>query len=88
MFVCPDALVLFVLIEGVYFACGELPRYEMKENKVTIYTADDGITKIDVKLEEETLWLTLDRAYELYQTDKSNVSGRIGSNGKNAWRRT
>ena len=56
---------------SVNFACGELPRYEMKENKVTIYTADDGITKIDVKLEEETLWLTLDRAYELYQTDKS-----------------
>ena len=39
-------------------------------------------------IDAETLWLTLDRAYELYQTDKSNVSGRIGSNGKNAWRRT
>lgn len=30
----------------------------MEENKVIIYTANDGKTKIDVKLEEETLWLT------------------------------
>ena len=29
----------------------------MKENKVIIYTTNDGKTKIDVKLEEETLWL-------------------------------
>lgn len=30
----------------------------MNENKVIIYTASDGQTKIDVKLEDETLWLT------------------------------
>ena len=30
----------------------------MLENKVIIYTTNDGKTKIDVKLEEETLWLT------------------------------
>ena len=30
----------------------------MDENKVIIYTASDGQTKIDVKLEDETLWLT------------------------------
>lgn len=31
----------------------------MNENKVIIYTASDGQIKIDVKLEYETLWLTL-----------------------------
>ncbi len=49
----------------------------MVENKVIIYTADDGKTKIDVKLEEETLWLTQAQMCELYQTSKSNVSEHI-----------
>ena len=49
----------------------------MPENKVIIYTANDGKTKIDVKLEEETLWLTQAQMCELYQTSKSNVSEHI-----------
>ena len=49
----------------------------MTENKVIIYTANDGTTKIDVKLEEETLWLTQAQMCELYQTSKSNVSEHI-----------
>ena len=49
----------------------------MKENKVIIYTANDGSTKIDVKLEEETLWLTQAQMCKLYQTSKSNVSEHI-----------
>lgn len=50
---------------------------KMEENKVIIYTANDGKTKIDVKLEEETLWLTQAQMCELYQTSKSNVSEHI-----------
>ena len=50
---------------------------KMAENKVIIYTANDGTTKIDVKLEEETLWLTQAQMCELYQTSKSNVSKHI-----------
>ena len=49
----------------------------MEENKVIIYTANDGKTKIDVKLEEETSWLTQAQMCELYQTSKSNVSEHI-----------
>ena len=49
----------------------------MNENKVIIYTANDGKTKIDVRLEEETLWLTQAQMCELYQTSKSNVSEHI-----------
>ena len=47
------------------------------KNKVIIYTANDGKTKVDVKLEEETLWLTQAQMCELYQTSKSNVSEHI-----------
>lgn len=47
------------------------------KNKVIIYTANDGKTKIDVKLEDDTLWLTQAQMCELYQTSKSNVSEHI-----------
>lgn len=50
---------------------------KMAENKVIIYTANDGTTKIDVKLEEDTLWLTQAQMCELYQTSKSNVNEHI-----------
>ena len=48
-----------------------------EQNKVIIYTASDGQTKIDVKLEDETLWLTQAQMCELYQTSKSNISEHI-----------
>lgn len=49
----------------------------MQQNKVIIYTAGDGQTKIEVKLEDETLWLTQAQMCELYQTSKSNISEHI-----------
>lgn len=50
----------------------------MKDNnKILIYTDSKGLTKIDVKLEEDTLWLTQAQMCELYQTSKSNVSEHI-----------
>lgn len=49
----------------------------MYENKVIIYTASDGQTKIDVELEDETLWLTQAQMCELYQTSRINVVENI-----------
>ena len=46
---------------------------EEQNNKILIYTGADGLTKIDVKLEEETLWLTQVQMCELYQTSRTNV---------------
>ena len=48
-----------------------------ESNKFLIYTDGSGLTKIDVKLEENTLWLTQAQMCELYQTSKSNVSEHI-----------
>ncbi len=45
--------------------------------EILIYQTDDGDTKIDVKIEEETVWLTQAQIVELYQTSKSNVSEHI-----------
>ena len=48
-----------------------------EQNKVIIYTACDGQTKIDVKLEDETLWLKQAQMCELYQTSRTNVVEHI-----------
>lgn len=49
------------------------------ENKgeVLIYKSEDGLTHIDVKMENETVWLTQLQLCDLYQTSKSNISEHI-----------
>ena len=42
--------------------------------EIIIYQADDGLTHIEVKMEDETVWLTQAQLVQLYQTSKSNVS--------------
>ena len=51
----------------------------MAENKgdIVIYKTQDGLTKINVKFEDETVWLTQAQLVELYQTSKSNISEHI-----------
>lgn len=50
---------------------------DMAENNVIIYTDNDGRTRIDVRLEEETLWLSQQQMAELYQTSRTNVIEHI-----------
>ena len=47
------------------------------ESEILIYQMEDGHTKIDVKFEDETVWLTQAQLCELYQTSKSNISEHI-----------
>lgn len=49
------------------------------ENKgdIIIYQTEDGMTKVDVKFEKETVWLSLDLMAELFQRDKSTISRHI-----------
>lgn len=44
---------------------------------VIIYTTEDGITKIDLRLENGTVWLSQLEIAELFQTTKQNVSKHI-----------
>ena len=44
---------------------------------IIIYQTDDGLTKIDVKLDDETVWLNQQQLVLLYQTSKSNISEHI-----------
>ena len=47
------------------------------QSEIVIYQTEDGNTKIDVKFQEETVWLTQAQLCELYQTSKSNISEHI-----------
>ena len=47
------------------------------KGEILIYKTEDGLTKIDVTLEDETVWLSLDQMAELFQRDKSTVSRHI-----------
>ena len=51
----------------------------MGENntELIIYQTEDGQTKIDVHMENETVWLSLDQMAELFQRDKSTISRHI-----------
>ena len=44
---------------------------------IVIYQTQDGLTQINVKFEDETVWLTQAQLVELYQTSKSNISEHI-----------
>lgn len=45
------------------------------ENNILIYTTKDG--NIDVKLEQETVWLNVEKIAELYGKDRSNIQRHI-----------
>jgi hypothetical protein len=47
------------------------------QSEIIIYQTEDGQTKIDVRMENETVWLSLDKMAELFQRDKSTVSRHI-----------
>ena len=51
----------------------------MEENKIVIYQTEDGQTQIDVRLENDTVWLTQAQMVELFQTTKQNVSLHVGN---------
>ena len=51
----------------------------MSENKgeLIIYQTEDGLTKINVRMDNDTVWLSLDQMSELFQRDKSTISRHI-----------
>lgn len=46
-------------------------------NDIVIYQSEDGQTKIDVRFENETVWLTQQQMAELFQTSRTNVVEHI-----------
>ena len=48
-----------------------------QQPQIIIYKTEDGETKLRVKIEEETVWLTQQLMAELFQTTKQNISLHI-----------
>lgn len=46
-------------------------------NEIIIYTTDDGQVDIEVRLEDENVWLTQNSMAELFNTTKQNISLHI-----------
>ena len=42
-----------------------------------VYQTEDGLTKIDVNMQNETVWPSLDQMADLFQRDKSTISRHI-----------
>ncbi len=47
------------------------------ENNIIIYQTEDGKTGIDVRLENDTVWLTQDMIVNLFASSKANISEHI-----------
>ena len=48
-----------------------------QKSEILIYQSKDGTTKIDVKLENETIWLSQYQLAELFQTDRTSIVKHI-----------
>lgn len=49
------------------------------EDKIIIYQTADGQTQLDVRLENETVWLTQAQMAELFQTDRTSIVRHINN---------
>jgi hypothetical protein len=45
--------------------------------EIIIYQTEDGLTRINVNIQDETVWLSLEQMAELFQRDKSTISRHI-----------
>ena len=49
----------------------------MPQTNILMYTTEDGITKIEVTFEHDTVWLSIDQMAELFQRDKSVIGKHV-----------
>lgn len=48
-------------------------------SEIIIYQTEDGLTKIQTRLEDETVWLSQEQMAELFQRDRSVITKHIGN---------
>jgi hypothetical protein len=50
---------------------------ETMDSEIIIYQTEDGLTKIETRLENDTVWLSQQQMAELFQTSRTNVVEHI-----------
>ena len=48
-----------------------------EQGEIVIYQATDGITKIDVRFVDETVWLSQQQMADLFQSSRTNIIEHI-----------
>ena len=48
-----------------------------KQGNIIIYQSEDGVVRLDVRLEDETVWLTIDQMAELFGKSRSTINEHI-----------
>ena len=51
----------------------------MDNNQIVIYQTEDGLTKIEVNFDSETVWLTQAQISELFQRERSVITKHINN---------
>jgi hypothetical protein len=49
----------------------------MEATNIIIYQTEDGVTKIETRLENETVWLSIDQMAQLFQKSRSTINEHI-----------
>lgn len=49
----------------------------MEDSIIIIYQTEDGIKKIETRLEDENVWLTIDQVAELFKKSHSTINKHI-----------
>ena len=47
------------------------------DNEIVIYESDDGKLNINVRMENETVWLTIDKMADLFNKGRSTINEHI-----------
>lgn len=47
------------------------------KGQIVLFQTEDGQTKLEVQLQDETVWLTIDQMAELFQRNRSTISRHI-----------
>ncbi len=53
-------------------------RPDQSQGEIVIYQVEDGLTKIECRFVDETVWLTQQQMAELFHTSRSNIVEHIG----------
>ncbi|GFH92604.1 hypothetical protein IMSAGC002_03875 [Lachnospiraceae bacterium] len=49
----------------------------LPQSNIIMYTTEDGITKIEVTFDHDTVWLSIEQMAELFQRDKSVIGKHV-----------
>ena len=56
----------------------QIPLASSQDNEIILYQPDSTV-KLEVRLENETVWLTQQQLTELFQTSKQNISLHVNN---------